>query len=95
MEADVMRYLAAFLSIVLFIAFLLRCGGDPVAEGDKAYAEGNFNGALKAYFEAKKAQPDDQIINEKIALAYTQRGFDLYNKTKNGQWRIHERGVVT
>lgn len=78
-----MRYLAAFLSIVFFIAFLLRCGGDPIAEGDKAYAEGNFNGALKAYFEAKKAQPDNQIIQEKIALAYTQRGLDLYKKTKN------------
>lgn len=83
MEADVMRHLAAFLSIVLFIAFLLRCGGDPIAEGDKAYTEGNFNGALKAYFEAKKAQPDNQIIQEKIALAYTQRGLDLYKKTKN------------
>ena len=95
MEADVMRYLAAFLSIVLFIAFLLRCGGDPVAEGDKAYAEGNFNGALKAYFEAKKAQPDDQIINEKIALAYTQRGLDLYNKTKNLNTFVgnHEKAI--
>ncbi|MEJ2545884.1 MAG: hypothetical protein P8Y99_17620, partial [Calditrichaceae bacterium] len=83
MEADVMRYLAALLSIVLFIAFLLRCGGDPIAEGDKAYAEENYNGALKAYFEAKKAQPDNQVIDEKIALAYTQRGLDLYKKTKN------------
>jgi len=83
MEAFVMRYLTAFLSIVLFIAFLLRCGGDPIAEGDKAYADGNFNGALKAYFDAKKAQPDNPAIDEKIALAYTQRGLDLYNKTKN------------
>lgn len=95
MEADVMRYLAAFLSIVLFIAFLLRCGSDPIAEGDKAYAEGNFNGALKAYFEAKKAQPDNQIVDEKIVLAYTQRGLDLYKKTKNLNTFIgnHEKAI--
>ena len=83
MEADAMRYLIAFLSIVLFITFLWRCGGDPLAEGDKAYAAGNFNGALKNYFEAKKAQPENIIIQEKIALAYTQRGLSLFEKTKN------------
>lgn len=78
-----MRYLAAFLSIVLLITFLWRCGGDPIAEGDQAYAAGNFNGALKSYFEAKKAQPDNVLIQEKIALAYTQRGLSLFEKTKN------------
>ena len=83
MEADVMLHLTAFLSIVLFIGFLLRCGGDPLADGNKAYNAGDYNLALKNYFEAKKSQPDNQIINEKIALAYTQRGLSLYEKTKN------------
>ena len=78
-----MRYVTAFLSILLLIGFLWRCGGDPIAEGDKAYAEGNYNSALKSYFEAKKTQPDNQLIKEKIALAYTQRGLSLFEKTKN------------
>lgn len=82
-EANVMRYLIAFLSIILLISFLWRCGGDPIAEGDQAYADGNFNGALKSYFEAKKAQPENTIIQEKIALAYTRRGLSLFEKTKN------------
>lgn len=82
-EANVMRYLVTFLSIILIITFLWSCGGDPLAEGDKAYTEGDFNAALKSYFEAKKAQPDNQIIQEKIALAYTHRGLDLFEKTKN------------
>ncbi|MEJ2054294.1 MAG: DUF4352 domain-containing protein, partial [Calditrichaceae bacterium] len=82
-EADVIRYSVAFLSIILFIAFLLRCGGDPIAEGDKAYAAGDYNAALKSYFEAKKSQPDNQAIREKIALAYTRRGLSLFEKTKN------------
>ena len=82
-EANVMRYIIVVISIVLLITFLWRCGGDPLAEGDQAYAAGNFNGALKSYFEAKKAQPDSPIIQEKIALAYTQRGLSLFEKTKN------------
>lgn len=77
------RYSIAFLSIILLITFILRCGGDPVAEGNKAYAAGDFNGALKSYFEAKKSQPDNQLIKEKIALAYTQRGLSLFERTDN------------
>lgn len=76
-------YMMSFLSIVLFLIFLWACGGDPLAIGDKAYAEGKYNEALKNYFEAKKAQPENQTIDEKIALCYAQNGRELYSRTKN------------
>jgi len=77
------RFLISFLSIFLFLLFLWGCGGDPLVEGDKAYAEGKFNQALKNYFEVKKTQPENQSVNEKIALCYAQKGLDLYSRTKN------------
>lgn len=78
-----MRYLTALFAIILLIIFMWRCGGDPLAAGDKAYNDGNYDEALKNYFEAKKNQPQNQLINEKIALSYAQRGLSLYNRAKN------------
>ncbi len=77
-----MKYTTLFL-ITLFSFLLLNCGGSPMEEGDKAYNQGEYNLALKNYFEYKKENPQDNSINAKIALAYLHRGHDLFSRTRN------------
>lgn len=73
-----------YLLVVLIFAGLIciRCGGNPEQEGDQAYALGKYNQALTYFLEVKKSNPDNPSINEKIALTYMQRGYQLYQKTK-------------
>jgi hypothetical protein len=78
-----MHKLFGILSLILLSMLLWHCSADPIIEGDKAYAAGKFDEALKHYFEAKKAQPENTLINEKIALSYGQRGMQLYKRTRN------------
>jgi tetratricopeptide (TPR) repeat protein len=78
-----MRYLTAFLALILLLLFLFRCGGDPITNGDKAFQDGKYNEALKFYSDAQKEKPDDQSLKEKIALTYAKKGESLYNRSKN------------
>jgi len=69
----------------MFLLFVLMngCGGNREAQGDSEYAEGNYDQALIHYLEVKKSNPQDANINEKIALAYMQKGLKLYQQRKN------------
>lgn len=78
-----MRFLSYVFLLVFSLSIFISCGGDPLAEGDKAYAQGNYSQALNFYMEAKKAQADSPKISEKIALTYMQRGLKFYKKRKN------------
>lgn len=62
---------------------IISCSGNPEAEGDKMYDQGQYNQALTYYFEAKKSQPSNPVIQEKIVLTYLNRGASLYRKTDN------------
>ncbi|MBN2424381.1 MAG: hypothetical protein JXR46_09275 [Calditrichaceae bacterium] len=71
----------SFLFSIIFLSFLLiQCGGNPEAEGDDFYAQGKYKQALSKYLEVKKNQPQNSIIDEKIALAYMQYGNEMFEK---------------
>jgi hypothetical protein len=72
-------------AIIVFSFALLNlyCASDPVAEANKAFESGNYAQALKLFLEAKAKNPQDQSINEKIALGYMYRGLELYQKSNN------------
>jgi len=74
-----------YFAILLFLSgsLFIRCGGNPEADGDQAYAKGNYNQALTYYLEVKKSQPNNPKINEKIALTYMQRGLQFFKKQHN------------
>ena len=76
-------FLTVLFSLILAGMFLYQCGGDPIADGDKALAEGKYGQAITYYLEAKKAQPDNPLISEKIARAYMERGLSFFQKRKN------------
>ncbi len=78
-----MRYFTKFFMVLLPLIFLISCGGNPLENGDKAYAEGKYKEAIGFYKEAQKASPDDVTLLEKIALSYMQQGFDLFKRRKN------------
>jgi ribosomal protein S16 len=75
-----MKYWIMFL---LFSLFLISCSSDPVADGDKAFAEGKYGPALNYYMQAKKTNPENAQIDEKIAYTYMKRGAQLYERTRN------------
>jgi hypothetical protein len=78
-----MKYLFSFF-VISFTGFLIfSCGSDPVADGDRAYSEGSYGPALNYYMQAKKEQPENSLIDEKIALTYMKRGHKLFQRTKN------------
>ncbi len=62
---------------------LIRCGSNIEADGDNAYAKGNYNQALTYYLKVKKTQPQNARIDEKIALTYMQRGYKFYKLRNN------------
>ena len=70
-------------SVLLLSAFIIQCGGNPEQDGDNAYDQGKYNQALSYYLQVKKSNPDNPKINEKIALAYMQKGLQIFEKTKN------------
>ncbi len=73
-----------YVVIVFSFALLnLYCGSDPVAEANKAFESGNYAQALKLFLEARAKNPQDQSVNEKIALGYMHRGQELYQKSNN------------
>jgi hypothetical protein len=72
-----------FLFTFSLITGFFSCGGNSFEDGVKALEKGDFNLAIKYLSEAKKETPDNQPINEKLALTYMLRGKDLYGKTKN------------
>ncbi len=73
------------LITILLSAFLLRCGGNPEAEGDQSFANGKYAQAISYYLEVKKNKADNPQLDEKIALSYMNKGFDLYQKRHNIQ----------
>ncbi len=77
-----MRYLS-ILSIIIIFILLYACGGSEMEQGDKSYAGGNYTMAINHYLKFKKEHANDSLINKKLALAYFQKGKELYGKTKN------------
>jgi hypothetical protein len=75
--------LAVFCLVIFFAFSMFYCGSSPAEEGENAFENGNYNLAIKLFLEAKKQNPDDNNINEKLALSYMFRGKDLFEKTKN------------
>jgi len=63
--------------------FLFGCGGDSYEDGVNALQKGDYNMAIKYLSEAKKATPENPVVQEKLSLAYMLKGKDLYKKTKN------------
>ncbi|WP_456442674.1 DUF4352 domain-containing protein [Caldithrix abyssi] len=79
-----MRSFNLFIGLIIALSLIVsRCGKNPEAEGDNAYAQGKYNQALTYYLKVKKEQPDNAKINEKLALTYMQRGLALYKLRKN------------
>ncbi len=78
-----MRISLILLVSLLFTSLSLNCGGNPEAQGDDAYADGNYEQALAKFMEVKKSRPDDAKISEKIALSYMKKGLKLYQSRKN------------
>ena len=69
----------SFLCVIIFF----QCGSNPAEEGEQAFQKGNYNLAIKFFLEARKQEPENTALNEKIALAYMYRGEELFNNTKN------------
>jgi tetratricopeptide (TPR) repeat protein len=69
----------AFLCAALFV---VGCGKGLVESGDEAFAQKNYNEALKYYLEAKKELPDDASLKEKIAISYFREGELFYEKRR-------------
>jgi len=78
-----MKSWISLIVLSIFTILMISCGSDPVADGDKAFSEGNYNPALNYYMQAKKAQPDNILIDEKIAITYMKKGMRLYKRTRN------------
>lgn len=68
---------------ILSVITSFHCGSNPTEEGEQAFQKGNYNLAIKFFLEARKQEPDNTILNEKMALAYMFRGEELFNNTKN------------
>lgn len=73
---------------ILFLIFvssllIIQCGGSQLEEGDVSYSKGQYTQALNNYLAYKKSNPDDKGVNAKIALAYMNRGRELYANRKN------------
>jgi hypothetical protein len=68
---------------LLFTFFLVACGSDPAQEGENAFNNADYNIAIKQYLEARKQDPKNKAIDEKIALSYMLKGEDLFKKTRN------------
>lgn len=76
------NFVIFFIAISLAIV-LMHCGGNSYEDGLNAFQKGEYNLAIKFLSDAKKANPENQVTNEKLALSYMLRGKDLYEKTKN------------
>ncbi len=77
-----MRYLSV-LSIIIIFILLYACGGSEMEQGDKSYASGNYAMAINHYLKFKKDHANDSLVSQKLALAYFQKGKELYQKSKN------------
>ncbi len=78
-----MRYLTKIFLFLTPIVFLISCGGNPIEEGDKAFAKGKYPDAILKYQEALKEKPNDIALKEKLAISYMYKGLDLYKRRKN------------
>ncbi len=71
------RIYVAFLTI-LTIAIFLHCGKDPVTKGDEAFQQRQYGEAVLNYEEALKAQPENDAIRKKLAIANFKLGEQLF-----------------
>lgn len=72
-----------YISLFVMINTSFFCGSNPIEEGQKAYDKADYKLALKYFSEARKDQPENQAIKEKMALSYMMHGKNLYEKTRN------------
>jgi tetratricopeptide (TPR) repeat protein len=77
-----MKYISTTV-LLAFLLMLLQCGGSNLEEGDASYAAGEYTQAINKYLAFKKSNPDNSDVNGKIALAYFNKGKQLYGRSKN------------
>ena len=71
------------LILTAFLLTLIQCGGSKIEEGDAFYADGDYTRAVNSYLEHKKSDAQAPGLDNKIALAYFNKGNQLYNKSRN------------
>ena len=71
------------LAAIIVIVLLSACGGDPIADGEKAFQAEQYTQAAKFFAEVKKKDPSNTLMDEKIALCFMRHGELLYKRAKN------------
>ena len=71
------------LILTVFLLTLIQCGGSKLEEGDAFYASGDYTRAVNSYLEYKKSDAQAPGLDNKIALAYFNKGNDLFNRARN------------
>ncbi len=66
----------------LLLTLLIGCGSDPLTKGDEAFQQGNYGEAVINYEEALKAQPENDEIRKKLAIANFKLGEQLFKARK-------------
>ena len=77
-----MRYLSALI-LTVFLLTIFQCGGSKLQEGDEQYASGQYTQAINSYLVYKKENPQATDVSSKIALAYFNKGKQLYDRSRN------------
>lgn len=81
---QILKVVLSLFALLVIIVFF-GCGGNAYEDGLNAMEKGDFNLAIKYLSEAKKGTPENELISEKLALAYMLKGKDLFSKRSNLQ----------
>jgi hypothetical protein len=71
------------LILTVFLLTLIQCGGSKLEEGDVFYASEDYTRAVNSYLEHKKSDAQAPGLDNKIALAFFNKGNQLFNKARN------------
>jgi len=77
-----MKRLVIIFAFMVAGLLIIGCGKGLMESGDEAFAQKNYNEALKYYLEASKEFPDDISLKEKIAISYFKEGESFYEKRR-------------
>ncbi len=79
-----MKQIRLLLCFVFCISFF-NCGSDAFQDGKKAFAQGEYNDAIKFFEKVSENESRTNEYFEMLSLAYMYRGKQLYEKTKNAE----------